>query len=137
MHLRRPWPGDRGIALASTLPRFPPFWRADPRRAARRRGATPPCPFPVGGADGAIAGYAVTGRRGVRGYMQRLAVHTAHEGHGLGAALVLDGLRWLHKRKVQQAVVNTQSGNERALASTCGSASSSSRSASHVLERPL
>jgi ribosomal protein S18 acetylase RimI-like enzyme len=35
---------------------------------------------------------------------------------GLGRALGLDGLRWLQRKGVKEAVVNTQLGNEPALA---------------------
>jgi ribosomal-protein-alanine N-acetyltransferase len=61
-----------------------------------------------------VVGYAVTGRAGRRGYVQRLAVHPDHASRGIGAALVVDGLRWLQRHDAEQAVVNTQSSNERA-----------------------
>ena len=34
----------------------------------------------------------------------------------MGAALLVDGLRWLHKRGANRAYVNTQSDNDRAYA---------------------
>ena len=40
----------------------------------------------------------------------------ALQGRGLGQALVSDSLRWLQRRGVTGAVVNTQVENERALA---------------------
>ena len=58
----------------------------------------------------------MTGRAGRRGFLQRLAVDPAREGHGLGRALVLDGLVWLRRRGVERVVVNTQEANQRALA---------------------
>jgi ribosomal protein S18 acetylase RimI-like enzyme len=62
-----------------------------------------------------VDGYAVTGRSGTRGYLQRLAVDPRLQGRGIAAALVIDGLRWLRRHGAERAVVNTQEGNESAL----------------------
>ena len=48
--------------------------------------------------------------------MQRLAVDPAYQGAGLGAALVVDALRWLRRHGGERAIVNTQPDNEAALA---------------------
>ena len=48
--------------------------------------------------------------------MQRLAVDPDHQGKGLGAALLLDGLDWLRRRGARHAIVNTQEANLNALA---------------------
>ncbi len=63
----------------------------------------------------AIAGFAVTGRAGTRGYLQRLAVDPAAAGEGIGSALVSDALHWCRARGVRRTVVNTESDNLRAL----------------------
>ncbi|MET0738955.1 MAG: GNAT family N-acetyltransferase, partial [Acidimicrobiales bacterium] len=63
----------------------------------------------------AVVGYAVAGRAASRGYIQRVAVHPDHDGHGLGRELVTDALHWLHRRGARRAVVNTQEGNVTAL----------------------
>ena len=114
--LRRPRPGDRQLALAVDGAAFPVFWRLDRDGLREAIGATRSARFRLGTARGQVVGYAVTGLAGSRGYIQRLAVQPDHEGRGLGSALVIDGLRWLQRRRAQQAVVNTQSGNTRALA---------------------
>ena len=67
------------------------------------------------GGHGAIVGFAVTGRDGTRGYLQRLAVDPGAAGSGIGSALVTDALRWCRARGVRRAVVNTESDNVRAL----------------------
>ena len=67
------------------------------------------------GGPGAIVGFAVTGRDGTRGYLQRLAVDPGAAGSGIGSALVTDALRWCRARGVRRAVVNTESDNVRAL----------------------
>jgi ribosomal protein S18 acetylase RimI-like enzyme len=47
--------------------------------------------------------------------VQRLAVHPDAQRHGIGRALLLDGLHWMRRRGVRRAVVNTQLGNDAAL----------------------
>ncbi len=62
-----------------------------------------------------MVGYAVTGRAGPRGYLQRLAVEPAVSGRGFGTLLVDDALEWLSARSVHTVMVNTQETNARAL----------------------
>lgn len=113
--LRRARRADHEAALVVDARAFDPFWRLDRAGLDDAIGATATARFRV--ADLApVVGYAVTGRAGNRGYLQRLAVEPEHRGQGLGAALVLDGLRWLRRRHVATAVVNTQVANVGALA---------------------
>ena len=60
--------------------------------------------------------YAVSGRDGRNGYIQRLAVSPSHQKRGYGHALVTDSLRWMARWRVQRALVNTHIGNDAALA---------------------
>jgi ribosomal protein S18 acetylase RimI-like enzyme len=113
--LRRGWPVDRPAALAVDASAFPAFWRLDRDGLREAVHATPVARFRVG-TDGGVVAYAITGRAGDRGYVQRLAVRPDHAGHGFGAALVVDGLRWLREAHAREAVVNTQTDNVRALA---------------------
>jgi ribosomal protein S18 acetylase RimI-like enzyme len=48
--------------------------------------------------------------------VQRLAVDPDYQRSGTGRRLLLDGLHWLRRHRVNRALVNTQVGNERALA---------------------
>ena len=112
---RRAWPLDRDAALTVDGAAFPAFWRLDRDGLREAIDATPVARFRVGTVGGRIVAYTVTGRAGRRGYVQRVAVHPDHSGHGFGRALVVDGLRWLKRRSVTEAVVNTQADNERAL----------------------
>jgi hypothetical protein len=57
----------------------------------------------------------VCGRAGHRGYVQRLAVDPSAQGRGVGAGLLIDGLRWLRRWGARDALVNTQEGNARSL----------------------
>lgn len=117
--LRRGRRRDRAAVLAVDGRAFSPFWRLDEAGLDEAIAATPTSRFRVSEVelDGVptIAGYAVTGRAGRRGFLQRLAVDPAHEGAGRGRALVLDGLVWLRRRGVERVVVNTQEANQRAL----------------------
>ena len=66
--------------------------------------------------DGRIVGYAVTGRAGSRGYLQRLAVDPDAQGQGIGTTLVQDSFDWLRRRGARETLVNTQESNHKALA---------------------
>lgn len=115
--LRRGRRRDRPDVLAVDGRAFSPFWRLDDAGLDEALAATPSSRFRVAEMPaGKVAGYAVTGRAGRRGFVQRLAVDPDHVGHGLGRALVLDGLQWLRRRGCERVVVNTQEANERALA---------------------
>jgi len=112
--LRRAGPADEAAVLRVDNRAFPVFWRLDRAGLDDALHATPQARWRVAG-DGAIVGYAITGRAGRRGYLQRLAVDPDRSGKGIGAALVVDGLRWLRRWRAEQAIVNTQLDNERAL----------------------
>jgi ribosomal protein S18 acetylase RimI-like enzyme len=112
----------RAAALRVDARAFPPFWRLDIEGLVEALLATTDVRFRTArsGGDGArsggrVVGYAVTGLTGTMGYLQRLAVDPDREGGGIGRALVVDGLCWLHERGAGQAVVNTQVDNHRAL----------------------
>jgi ribosomal-protein-alanine N-acetyltransferase len=108
---------DAGSVLAIDAAAFPSFWRLDQVGLDDALSATPSVRYRVAvDGDGAPVGYAVTGRAGPRGYLQRLAVHPAAQGRGIGGALVIDALRWLRRWSAREALVNTQEDNGTALA---------------------
>lgn len=97
---------------------FPTFWRFDGPAIDDAMAATPAARFRVAvapGLDEPVA-YAITGRAGSRGYLQRLAVHPGHRRDGLATALIDDGLRWLRRWGAREVLVNTQESNAGALA---------------------
>jgi ribosomal protein S18 acetylase RimI-like enzyme len=111
--LRRALDGDRPAVLAVDALSFSDFWQLDNWSLQDAIDATPSTRFRVAvDDDDRVCGYAVSGRTHRRGYVQRLAVHPASQRRGLGSALVLDGLRWMRRRGVERAVVNTQLENE-------------------------
>jgi GNAT superfamily N-acetyltransferase len=97
---------------------FSPFWRFDERSLGDALEATPRTRFrgsPGPGGEPGLAAYAICGRAGARGFVQRLAVHPTFQRRGLGRGLLLDGLWWMRRRGVSRAVVNTQLDNAAAL----------------------
>lgn len=115
VHLRRARRGDRTPSLAVDRAAFPAFWRLDEQGLADAEMATPSCRFRVASRDGRLLGYAVTGRGGHTGFLQRLATDPAWQQQGIGTALVGDALRWCARRHCDRVYVNTQVGNAGAL----------------------
>ena len=93
---------------------FKGFWQFDAVSLSEALTATPHYWARLAVIDGATVGYAVTGRAGDRGYLQRLAVVPEAQGQGVGSTLVIDALAWLRNRRVTLALVNTQEINTRA-----------------------
>ena len=109
----RPW-HDRAV-LAVDSRAFQGFWRFDQLALSEAKTATPARRFRVAKLGGKIVGYAVTGRAGQRGYLQRLAVDPSAQGQRIGKQLVFDSFDWLARRGADLSLVNTQETNERAL----------------------
>ena len=116
--LRRARRRDEPTVLAVDSAAFPTFWRLDERGLHDAITATVRARFRIAvpAPDEPLCGYAICGRSGRRGFVQRLAVAPECQQSGIGRALLLDGLYWLRRRGVTRAVVNTQLGNETALA---------------------
>lgn len=115
--LRRGRHADRPGVIDADSSAFPAFWRLDQPGLEDALAATPSSRLRVASAPGnrRVVGYAVTGRAGARGYLQRLAVEPDQQRRGVGAVLVLDGLRWLRRWGAKEVLVNTQEENERAV----------------------
>lgn len=116
LHLGRGTRSHREVALAVDHAAFPLAWRLDAAGLDDALTATPYRRFRVAVREGTVVGYAVTGRAGRQGFLQRLATHPDHSGTGIGSELVLDALRWARRRRVGRVLVNTQTSNSRALA---------------------
>jgi ribosomal protein S18 acetylase RimI-like enzyme len=132
LELDRPLPpAPGGLALARARRRdvpavlavdrgaFESFWQFDEVSLSDALAATPRTRWRVAlraGRSRRVAGYAICGRAGSNGFVQRLAVAPELQGCGSGRRLLLDGLRWMQRRGVGRVVVNTQVGNDRALA---------------------
>ena len=108
---RRARASDHPAVLDLDSRAFPTFWRLDGPGLDDALAATPRTRFRVITLRGDMVAYALTGRAGRRGFLQRLAVDPERRRRGLGRALVLDALRWLRRRRVERVVVNTPTGN--------------------------
>jgi len=116
-HTRRLRMRDRDDAASVDLAAFGPAWAIDRQGIDETCEATPAFRArAVDAPDGTLAGFAVTGRAGHTGYLQRLAVHPAHQAQRLGLTLTVDSLRWMKRRHLTRAVVNTHTDNDVALA---------------------
>ena len=80
---------------------FSEFWRLGQQGLRQAMAATPVRRMRVIGVDEAdqVIAYALTGRAGPTGYLQRLAVRPAHQGEGLGRCLAIDCLHWLRRHR--------------------------------------
>jgi ribosomal protein S18 acetylase RimI-like enzyme len=117
VRLRRARRGDREVVLAVDHAAFREFWRLDDAGLDEAINATPSARFRVAvDKQAGVVGYAVTGRAGRHGYLQRLAVDPTVQQRGIARVLVLDGLQWLVRRDAARVLVNTQPDNDRALA---------------------
>ena len=122
---RRARRSDRAPLLEIDARAFDEFWHIDQLGLEHALRATPSSRFRVcerrpsdaarGEGRSALVGYAITGRSGLQGYLQRLAVAPEAHRQGWGASLVADGLRWLARHGVVRTLVNTQIKNEAAL----------------------
>lgn len=113
--LRRATQSDRPAVLDVDHRSFAPFWHIDDNGLDDALAATPRTRFRVASGAAGVIAYAITGRAGRRGFLQRLAVSPDHQREGLGRALALDALHWLRKWRVERVVVNTQLDNAPAL----------------------
>ncbi len=128
---------DRASVLRIDGATFSAFWRLDEWSLDQALAATPVARFRVATVGGRVAGYAITGRAGTDGYLQRLAVDPAQQRRGLGRALALDGLQWLRRKGTTRAVVNTQIANTAAFSLYEGLGFRSQSSDLVVLRREL
>ena len=95
---------------------FDAFWRFDAEALVEAAYATPRNRRRVAQRGGRVVGYIMTGRSGHTGFVQRLAVDPDHHGRGTGRILLDDSLSWLQRGGATRALVNTQPGNDQALA---------------------
>jgi ribosomal-protein-alanine N-acetyltransferase len=91
-------------------------WGNDARSLDDVRCATPHQRSRSITADGHLVGFAISGRSGDRGYLQRLAVDPSARRRGHGRALVDDALEWMRRHAVRSALVNTAVDNDAAIA---------------------
>ena len=113
-NIRRAYPWEQQNILEIDEKTFDSFWNFDKRSLKEAIRATPTTLVSVLLVEKTIVGYAITGKNGSYGYLQRLAVHPNSNGQGYGTALVKNALKWLESKGARQVLVNTQQQNHRA-----------------------
>lgn len=116
--LRRARRRDLEIIAAIDQSAFPAGWRNDMASLGAITDATPSARARlarVGRSDARAVGFAITGKAGTTGYLQRIAVHPDAQRLGIGRRLVDDAVEWLMRRGASRALVNTGVDNLAAL----------------------
>ncbi len=108
---RRARKSDKLACLDIDSRAFEPFWRLDAGGLADAEAATPSRRFRVIQDRNRVLGYAVTGRGGQQGFIQRLATDPHVQRQGVASLLVVDALRWCGRRQTREVFVNTQVSN--------------------------
>ena len=112
---RRMRDGDLVEAAALDQRAFPSPWVNDVASLGAIRAATPSHRSRLIRRNGEVVAFAISGRAGRSGYLQRLAVDLALRRRGLGRLLVDDACAWMTRHGATRAVVNTAITNRAAL----------------------
>ena len=98
---------------------FPDGWGNDATSLREITDATPAAhsraAYSRGRSSGPALGFAITGRAGTTGYLQRVAVRPQARRSGIGSELIDDAVEWLMRRGASRALVNTGRDNHAAL----------------------
>jgi ribosomal protein S18 acetylase RimI-like enzyme len=107
----------RDLATMATIDQsaFSEGWRNDAASLDDIADATPSARGRLARSDGHPVGFAITGKAGTTGYLQRIAVLPAAQRLGVGGQLVEDAIEWLMRRGASRALVNTGVDNLAAL----------------------
>ena len=111
--VRQAHPADLDAVAAADHAAFEPEWWYG--RGAFDRLLRSPGRFVVAEREGALVGYAFGDALGLQAHIVRLAVHPAHQKHGIGAQLLADLVGHWRAHGVSAITVNTQTYNEASL----------------------
>jgi len=107
---------EHDAASAVDRAAFPPTWGLDAAAIADVCRATHRHRARAVHDGGCLTAFAISGRDGTTGFLQRLAVHPSTQGGGIGRRLVLDSLHWAGRWRCTRVLVNTHVDNHPALA---------------------
>jgi ribosomal-protein-alanine N-acetyltransferase len=96
------------IAAVDRAAFTPHWWQSEDTLRQRAAAAAH---FAVAELAGEVIGYAQSDLRLPMAHLNRIAVHPAHQGQGIGAALLNDTLRALWRLGAEHVTLNTQSDN--------------------------
>lgn len=116
--LRRARRRDLATMAAIDQSAFQAGWRNDGASLDAIADATPSFRSrlaDVRGSHSPTVGFAITGKAGTTGYLQRIAVRPEAQQLGIGRQLVDDAINWLVRRGTSRALVNTGVDNIAAL----------------------
>jgi ribosomal-protein-alanine N-acetyltransferase len=108
-HLRLAVDADIPAAAAVDRAAFTPHWWYG--EGTLRRRSIEAAHFAAAELAGEVVGYAEGELRRPAAHLNRIAVHPAHQGRGVGAALLGDALRALWQQGAEYVTLNTQSDN--------------------------
>lgn len=108
-HLRPVLEADILAVVAVDQAAFTPHWWCSEATARRRAAAS--SHFAVAELAGKVVGYADGDLRSPAAHLNRIAVHPAHQGRGVGARLLNDALRGFWRRRAEWVTLNTQADN--------------------------
>ena len=113
--LRRLRPAMLSDAAEIDRRSFSTPWANDTRALADILTATPYHRSRFVSIDGRMVGFSISGRADRSGYVQRLAVDPNARRRGIAQLLLADALRWMRRRDIRRALVNTATDNQPAL----------------------
>lgn len=114
-HTRHLSPTRLGVAAAIDRACFGDTWANDIAGLTEVIVATPAHRARAVQRGGEMLAFAISGRAGRHGYLQRLAVAPHARRRGIASALVTDALAWMRRHGVRDVLVNTATDNDAAL----------------------
>lgn len=116
---------------------FAPPWSNDAAALGDIVDATPRTRARCIRLDGRMVAFAINGRAGETGYVQRLAVDPSGRRQGFASLLLDDAVGWMRRHHVARVLVNTAIGNEPATSLYQSSGFVERPERLHILERPV
>lgn len=107
---------DFDVAARIDSAAFETSWQNDAQSLGQIIDATPKARARIATIDRRPIGFALTGKAGTTGYLQRIAVDPSARRLGMARHLVDDAVHWLSRRGATTALVNTGCDNAAAIA---------------------